>query len=231
MMERVVRRLTESDAERAGGLLARAFVDEPVFVATLPDRSARIRLCPPVFTANVRHACRYGEAMAVGTPDEELLGVAYWAPRPEPELTADEVEELGYAALQREWGPVLERLGEFEAEAVRSLADIPEPWRYLGAIGVDPDHQGCGLGSLLLRRILADAAAAGVEVGLMTDRRENLSFYERAGFTLAAEGAIAGSSLSWWAFRTGGGEPGKRGGATKQWSYEPHAPARPFAEP
>ncbi len=195
-------RVAETEAEAAGAVLARAFVDEPVFVAALAGRADRARLCPPLFAANLRHACRFGEAWAVGTRAGEPLGVAYWVPRPEPELTAGVAEELGFAALQGAWGPALARIGGFEAAAARSLGGLPEPWRYLGAIGVAPDRQGQGLGSALLGRILADAAAAGSAVGLVTDRAENVPFYRRAGLDVVAAGVAPDGSVPWWSLGT-----------------------------
>jgi GNAT superfamily N-acetyltransferase len=202
MAEHRLWRLTEPDAEEVGRLLARAFVDEPIFVAALPDRADRARLCPPLFAANVRHAYRFGEVLAVGATLGKPLGVAYWVPRPEPDLTPQVAAELGFTALQSEWEPVLTRMGELEAEGSRSLAGLPEPWRYLGAIGVEPDQQRQGLGAALLGRVLADAAATGVPVGLVTDRAENLPFYRRAGLVLVAQKTTADGALSWWSFRT-----------------------------
>lgn len=200
--KRTIWPLTDADAEAAAALLARAFVDEPIFAFTLPDRAARRRLCPPLFAANLRHACHHGEALAIGAAAGQPVGVAYWVARPEPPMTAADAVAFGFAALAADWGPTLATLGGLEATAVRSLDDTPQPWRYLGAIGVEPARQGEGFGSALLGRLLADAAAAGVAVGLMTDRPENVPFYRRAGFLLAAEGRGADGTLPWWSFRT-----------------------------
>jgi GNAT superfamily N-acetyltransferase len=202
MTEHRVWRLTEINAEEAGRLLARSFIDEPIIVAALPDRADRTRLCPPLFTANVRHACRFGEVVGVGATVENPLGVAYWVPRPEPTLTPEVAEALGFTALQRAWGPVLTRMRALEGEGIASLRDLPAPWRYLGAIGVEPNRQRQGVGGALLRRILADAAAAETTVGLVTDRAENLSFYQGAGFVPVARETTADGAVSWWSFRT-----------------------------
>lgn len=199
MDDRVVRPLESADLPAAAEVLAAAFVDEPVFVAALPDRQHRIALCPPLFAANLRHARRFGEVLAVAEAGA-LRAVAYWTPRPEPALTAADAADLGFAALAAEWADALGRLGGLEAEAARTLAHLPAPWRYLGAIGVQPEHQGRGFGSAVLRRILADAWTAGQPVGLITDRTRNLPFYRRAGFVEIARGEAAGgeSGVHWW---------------------------------
>lgn len=195
-------RVGEADAGAAAAVLARAFFDEPVFVAAVHDPADRARLCLPLFTAGVRHACRYGEVLAVGEPGGPPLGVVYWVVRPEPALTADALADLGYTALAAEWGRSLALLGELEEEGASSLAGLPEPWRYLGVIGIDPDRQGQGLGSLLLGRVIADAAEAGAVVGLVTDRSRNVPFYERAGLAVVAEGTSAHDGVRWWSLAT-----------------------------
>jgi GNAT superfamily N-acetyltransferase len=191
--------MVPDEIDAAAGVLAAAFVDEPIFVAALPARTARERLCPPLFAANLRHALRFGEVL-VAADGGAVVGAGYWAPRPEPALAAADGAALGFTALGAEWGDALTRLGGIEAEAARTLNTLPEPWRYLGSIGITPERQGQGLGSLLLRRLLGDAAAAGQPVGLITDRAENLPFYRRAGFDLVAEGAAADGKLRWWSF-------------------------------
>ena len=202
MTDHQVWRLTETEAEEAGRLLSRVFIDEPIIVAALPDRTNRMRLCRPLFAANVRHACRFGEVLAVGPTLGKPVGVAYWVPRPEPTLTAEVAEALGFTALQHEWEPALVRMRELEGEGIASLRHLPDPWRYLGAIGVEPDQRRQGLGGALLRRILVDAATSGVTVGLVTDRAENLLFYQRAGFVPVARATTADCAVSWWSFRT-----------------------------
>lgn len=197
-----IRRLGEADAAGAAVILARAFFDEPVFVAAAPDPDDRARLCLPLFTANLRHACRYGEVLAIGESSGTPMGVAYWVGRPEPTLTADVVADLGFAALAAEWGETIALLGELEAKGARSLAGLPEPWRYLGAIGVDPGQQGHGLGGLLMERVIADANAAGAAVGLVTDRARNVPFYEKAGMAIVASGVSAHDGVPWWSFAT-----------------------------
>jgi GNAT superfamily N-acetyltransferase len=203
LMSGRIRRLQETDAVAAGSLLARAFLDEPVFIAALPDRADRIRLCAPLFVANVRHACRFGEAWAVQDPDGILRAVAYTVDRPEPALTPEQTDDLGFTALGREWAPALTRLGEFEAAAVRQLGVLPEPWRYLGAIGVEPRWQGHGYGSQLLAHVIATADR--MAVGLVTDRERNVTFYERAGMTVMWNGATVEGGPTFWCMATGQG--------------------------
>ncbi len=60
---------------------------------------------------------------------------------------------------------------------------------YLEDIIVHPAHQRRGLGLALVRRLLAEAAWAGVGVVSTTYRPEHRAFYERCGFRWCDGGA------------------------------------------
>lgn len=197
-----IRQLTDADAVAAGSLLARAFSASPVFVAAVPDRDARARLCSPLFVFNVRHACRYGEAWALQDPDGILLAVAYTVDRPEPPLTEESARDLGFTTLSRDWAPELGRLGALEAGAASGLIGLTEPWRYLGAIGVEPRLQRRGHGRALLAHIIERAGE--MPVGLVTDHAENVPFYQQAGFTILWSGAPAPGAPGFWSMATEG---------------------------
>jgi GNAT superfamily N-acetyltransferase len=195
-------RLTEADAEEAGALLARAFVDEPIFVAALPDRAERARLCPPLFALNVRYARRFGEAWAAGAEPGAMRGGLCWVAMPEAAMTPELAQELGFDAVVRDWGGALDRVEALEEQAMAAITDLPARWRYLPVVGVEPAWQGRGLGSALLRQAVAAAAAAATPLCLVTDRPQTLPLYRRAGFELVADGAAAEGAVPWWALRT-----------------------------
>jgi ribosomal-protein-alanine N-acetyltransferase len=80
----------------------------------------------------------------------------------------DDTEQVvGYAGL----AVVGRRLGEFEAS--------------VHTIGVEPEYQSMGIGTALLRALLAraDALLAPVFLEVRTDNESALALYERHGFT------------------------------------------------
>jgi GNAT superfamily N-acetyltransferase len=204
MAQPLLWRLTEADAAAAGAVLARAFLDEPIFLAALPDPAALARFLPRHFAANIRYGCRFGEAWAVGTAPGTMAGAAFWIAIPHLPLTPELAAAIGYAGEEADpvWGPALARMRRLVEEADAGLAGMPARWRYLDAIGVDPDWQGQGLGSALLGKIVTDAAAAGLPVGLATDRPANLPFYRRAGFAVTWEGRSSDGAIPIWSLRT-----------------------------
>ena len=64
-------------------------------------------------------------------------------------------------------------------------------------LGTDPRHQGRGVGSALLEPILARCDADRVPAYLESSKRSNVPFYERHGFRVLGELAIAGGPVIW----------------------------------
>jgi ribosomal protein S18 acetylase RimI-like enzyme len=125
-----------------------------------------------------------GAAIAVWIPpgareEHEAIGPA--PPDEEAEILGNHAER--HAAF---WGWV----GEQEPS---------EPLVYLSHIGVAPERQGEGLGSLLMRDGLASADDDGVAAWLETSRAENVTYYEKFGFhTSIDEDAPDGGPHIWF---------------------------------
>jgi ribosomal protein S18 acetylase RimI-like enzyme len=86
------------------------------------------------------------------------------------------------------------RVAERWAQVYRSLADAhPDtPHWYLSLLGVDPAHQGRGLGRSLLESWLQSVDCEAAASYLETDREQNLAFYRRAGFDVRSEIRVLG---------------------------------------
>ena len=201
-MSEFIFQLEEADTVRAGAILARSFLDEPVFIATIDDPDDRLDCCQALFTANLRHALVYGEAWAIGTDSHTMLGVAYWTPKPETALTPEEQDAFGFTAVFERWGPQLAPIGEAEAAALATLDYLATPWRYLAAIGIEPGFQGQGYGSALLAHLTQAARDANVPFGLTTDRERNVKLYERAGFQTIAHQPTTALGIPFWSMAT-----------------------------
>ena len=71
-------------------------------------------------------------------------------------------------------------------------------YHYLWFLGVEPEHQGRGLGSELLRSFTAKADSEQQPCYLETDRERNVGFYQRHGFELLGESILAGMDTRMW---------------------------------
>jgi GNAT superfamily N-acetyltransferase len=194
--------LNEDTAKEAGALLARAFIDEPIYHAAFPDRAEREQLCPPLFAGALRYGCRCGEAWAAGIELGQMRGVLYWVEMPDAAFTPELLAALGWDTVFAQWGEGLARIVALEEQAITAISTLPERWRYLQLVGVEPGWQGKGLGTMLLRHAVASATAAATPLCLVTDRVENVPLYHRVGFELAAQGVTEETAVRWWAFCT-----------------------------
>ena len=122
-----------------------------------------------------------GAAFDAGTAFEidGYAGAALWVPPANDDHSDDgsEVSELLTKIVAEErMEEVGSVLGEMEAY------HPSEPCWYLPLIGVDPCHQGRGLGAQLMKHALAKCDEAGLPAYLESSNPANISLYERHGF-------------------------------------------------
>lgn len=161
------------DAESIFGILTLAFATDPPNRWMYPDPAQYLRHFPEFARA------LGGAAMPQRTAfiNRERSGTALWlAPGVGPDEPAlMRLIEKTLAAEKRE------TLAAVIGEMVRYHPQ--EPHWYLPFIGVEPAHQGKGLGALLLQPILAECDAKGLPAYLESSNPKNQTFYERHGFT------------------------------------------------
>jgi ribosomal protein S18 acetylase RimI-like enzyme len=75
---------------------------------------------------------------------------------------------------------------------------VPEPHWYLAAIGVEPEHQGSGMGSALVRAGMRRAHRDQKLVYLETETEGNVGYYEHLGFEVVDDMVAAGLGLPLW---------------------------------
>jgi ribosomal protein S18 acetylase RimI-like enzyme len=191
-------RLQEAQIETAGLMLGRAFWDDPFSIYLLPDEEQRARALSFLFTAATRYGNLFGEVYATAPP---LDGAAVWI----PPGSAGMSPERARAAKMDELAAVLgdAAMARFEALLghMRDLhqRDVPPAHWYLMVLGVEPERQRQGIGSSLIRPVLARADAAGTPCYLETTRESNLAFYRKHGFEVVVEDVFDG--LRYWTMR------------------------------
>ena len=72
------------------------------------------------------------------------------------------------------------------------------PHWYLGYLGTRQDRQGEGLGTQMLREVLAGADDDGVPAYLESSNERNLPLYERSGFRVVGELQALGHGPTIW---------------------------------
>jgi ribosomal protein S18 acetylase RimI-like enzyme len=173
-------RMRRDQFSAAREMLTRAFLDYRLMRYANPELKRRRRGVATLYGAIVRDTLRHGEVhVSAG-----VEGVCCWLP-PDVGLPtfAREVRSgmlglplgFGWAGFQRlaNYDRVQRRLHERYASS---------PHWFLAAIGVDPAHQGRGIGSALLNPILARADLQQTPCYLEAHTADNVRLYERHGF-------------------------------------------------
>lgn len=193
-------RLGESQIEAAGGLLARAFRDDPIMVYAVPDRAGRERILPDFYTRMVRFGYLAGE---VYTTSGTMDGVSVWLP-PGVQWTREKTQAAGLHELSQIVGAdAMARYREVvgpESDARERFAN--GPYWYLFLLAVEPSHQGRGLGGELIEPMLERIKNEGMTCLLETENPRNVAFYVKHGFEIVVDGRAAGrGGVRFWTFR------------------------------
>jgi ribosomal protein S18 acetylase RimI-like enzyme len=185
--------LQPAQVEHAARLLGKAFQDDPLMAYIAPSAARRRRTLPAFFRVAVRYCLRYGTVYTT----EELDGVACCLP---PGQTEPSVSRLLRVVLSGAlWLPgPLELRRALHATTYTDEAHArtaPGPHWYLWVLGVEPEKQGLGIGGRLLQSVIQQAREQGVPCYLETENPRNVPFYQKHGFRLVREVAIAKSDV------------------------------------
>ena len=170
-----------TDLPRLGDVLGRAFDDDPLFRAILPDDAQRRRALPAMFAEWTR-LLHLGPERSFTTDD--LAGAALWSP--------PGAWKVGLWNDLKMAPSMLPRLGIRTVASLRVLAAIEArhpkpPHHYLRVLATDPDKQRQGIAGRLLAPMLARCDAEGTPAYLETAKDSNLHFYRRHGFEVTEE--------------------------------------------
>ena len=173
-----------SDAVSLSSVLTLAFAADPFARWLFPDPDAFLRFFPRLSRLHARTVAPHGGAIA----RTDGLGAALWYPpgvRPEGSSLEELFTEAG----------VLDRLNRVFEETHQYEPTRPH-W-YLRQIGVDPLHQGKGLGGPLLAAGLTRADEDSAPAYLEATSSPGRDFYLRYGFVELAEVSVDGSASLW----------------------------------
>jgi GNAT superfamily N-acetyltransferase len=183
-----VRDLRPEEIPEAVGVLARGMRDNPLHVAAYgSDPARRLRSHGRLMTGLFRVFGAQQPIVAVA--GGVLVGVAGMTPpgRCQPTFVQrlrllPDLAGLGLRVFLR----VSSWLDSW------SKHDPKEPHVHLGPVSVDAHLQGHGIGTLLMEEHCRRLDAHGHVGYLETDKPENVSFYERAGYVVIEEAKVIG---------------------------------------
>lgn len=189
-----LRPLDGAELKAAALVAARAMRDNPLqIVAIGQDPERRLRLMHRGFARLLRLD---GRATVGAWDRDRLVGVAATA---EPgHCQPSTRERLRLAPTFLIAGRAAPRLGRWMSAWAKY--DPAEPHSHLGPVGVDPELQGRGVGSMLLAEYCQRLDQRRMLSYLETDKPENVRLYKRFGYLVTAEAEVLGVT-SWFMTR------------------------------
>ena len=172
-----IRVASASEDERVYAVLELAFITDPVSRWVWPDPHTYLTHFVPLARAFGGRAFEEGTAHVAG----DFAGAALWLPpgvHPDEEAMGALMAATVPDASQAEFFGVFEQMGAYHPT---------EPHWYLPMIGIDPVHQGRGIGSALLARALEACDRDHLPAYLESSNPKNVPLYQKHGFEVVAE--------------------------------------------
>ncbi|MFW9922487.1 MAG: GNAT family N-acetyltransferase [Candidatus Thorarchaeota archaeon] len=177
-------KVRKSDFNQICTMLGRAFQQDPIWKEILKNDPEK---WPLVFAVPVKYGLRYGSIFA---PTKEVSAAAVWLP-------SSSINMNLWRMLLSGAIPHAMKLGSQIGNQISSVFSIIEKqhfeylktnprFAYLYVLGVDPENQGKGLGSLLVKKMM-EALPANIPIYLETETKSNVKFYEKLGFEVLNE--------------------------------------------
>ena len=168
-------------SKEAAAVAAAAFADDPIWNHVIPDPERRHFPHTILLRAQLRTIAPSDDAR-LAVHEGRIVGLACWSNvwDGEPYGLPNARRYRATRRLARSVGDDWPRLSNMYISIARSIPRDTE-W-FLATLAVQPEHQGTGIGSALLRDGLAQADRHGHPVTVQTSTPENVRFYERHGF-------------------------------------------------
>ena len=190
--------LGKGDIGRAAATLSRAFQNNPLFEYFIPDKSRRKELLPVISKLVIRTGLLYGRVYANSCNFE---GIAVCLPSERADLSSWQMLRVkGLLLSIMKLGKVFGKLRSYESFVSNSRDRLaPSRHWYLNIIGIDPEHQGKGYGSILLRSMFNHADSEQLPCYLETHEEATVSMYRHYGFEVLETGIVPRSAVRYWA--------------------------------
>ncbi len=168
---------TPSDKSQVIATLTLAFSTDPMARWSLPDPAKFLAVFPQLAKAFGGSAFKGGTSFIA----DEYAGAALWLPPgvgPDDETLVRTLVENASDDIKDDMPKIFEQMEKFHPS---------EPHWFLPLIGVDPAHQGAGVGSALMTEALQVIDRERAIAYLESSNPRNISLYERHGFEVIGE--------------------------------------------
>lgn len=190
-------RLDESQIIFTSIVLGRAFKDNPLSIYRVPDVSERVQKLKFLFEFAIRYGILFGK---VYSTSPHLEGIAGWIPFEKVYQSTEDQIRSGGKKIVNEFGMEYIKKQYSLQKFLDTLhkRHAPFPHMYLYPLGVDPQFQGKGHGSLLLKAMFEKVDQTKMPIYLETDKEKNVSFYQKHQFKVMDKAPIPNTDIPVW---------------------------------
>lgn len=185
-------KLKKKDIDKSAEVLAKAFLDYPLFKHILGDNHNKenIKILTKFI---VKYTVLYGQAYATSPAIEGIILFSDFEDYKFTLLRSLRSGGLSVIKIGREAGERFNKYDEFNIKVHKD--SINKSHQYLIGVGVDPDKQGQSFGRKLLKAFLEIAKEKNHPCYLETHDVENVEIYKKYGFHVVSEEVIPGTDI------------------------------------
>lgn len=174
--------LSNDQLKLASEVLSNAFHEDPVFSKLIPNNKERYKTLIKIFKFQIKYCLKHGVVLSTSN----LKGISLWYP-PENVFISiwKSIKNSSLSLIFKiKWKNLhlLRKNDDFSEDLHKKL--IPDPHWYLSTIGIDPKHQGKGIGSRMLSFMINHIAKDHKTIFLETNSEKNVKLYKRFGFRI-----------------------------------------------
>ncbi|TFG28208.1 MAG: N-acetyltransferase [Promethearchaeota archaeon] len=190
-------RFNQANINLAGKVCTKAYFEDPLFCWFFPELSKRSKYLSVLFNVGFRYCQNYGEVYATSS---NIEGVASWLPYNKSKISFAQMIRFGFLPLILKAGiknlKKMNLYDKFCQKMHKEHANFSH--YYLYNIAVDPEYQGKGYASKLIRPMLARFDEQNLPCYLETQIEKNVSIYQHFDFDVLEKALIPEANLNSW---------------------------------
>ena len=174
--------LSNDKLKSASEVLSNAFHKDTVFYKLIPNDKERHKTLLEIFKFQIKYCLKHGVVLSTSN----LKGISLWYPPKNVFISIWKSIKSGSLSLifKIKWKNlhILRKNDDFSEDLHKKL--VPYPHWYLSTIGIDPKHQGKGIGNRMISFMINYIAKDHKTIFLETNSEKNVKLYKCFGFRI-----------------------------------------------
>ena len=167
--------LTRKQLEYFAKMASEAYINDPVHSYVTKNEALRKKF---IYHFMIERLSTSSREDIIYT-DEENRGICIWREAHNEYGVLDFLRCPNWVFLYFYWPKTIKTL---MAYSHLDVSVFPENTLIISPVFVDPQHQGKGIATKLIKQGIADLTAKGYKLGLEAQNSDNVKFYEKLGF-------------------------------------------------